>query len=399
MINRVTLENYRSIAHADVELGPLTVLVGRNGAGKSTFLDAMRLIHDALRFNLEEAIDLRGGMAAIRRWTPNGKAANLRIRLQADWNEHEGLHELVLTPISYGGYKVLHESAVSRYPMAIGSSPEDPQYDVHVETMEVDHGRLLSGWPDPDSRSRQAEITIDPRSLQLSSQTGHNQGLSELRRHLQQTAFYALYPNKLRERKQELGRQRFLDEHGENFASTILYLIKREWRSDLIAGMQRLVGDILDVRVRPSGGYLVVELKHESQSRKEKWLNLSQESDGTVRMLGLLVAIYQEPAPSLIAIEEPELTIHPGALAVLADILREASGRTQVMLTTQSPDLVSYFQADEIRVVERIDGDTQIGPIDETQRAAMEQHLFTGGELLRIEGLRRQQPVGGTASA
>ena len=60
-LTRVVLENYKSIAHGDVRLGPLNYLVGPNGAGKSNFLDALRFVADALTHSVEQALCARGG--------------------------------------------------------------------------------------------------------------------------------------------------------------------------------------------------------------------------------------------------------------------------------------------------------------------------------------------------
>jgi len=88
-----------------------------------------------------------------------------------------------------------------------------------------------------------------------------------------------------------------------------------------------------------------------------------------------------------IAIEEPELTLHPGALAIISDVLKEAVERCQVLITTQSPDLISQFDPRELRVVERRKGVTSIRPVSERQIAVVNEQLFTTGDLLRIEGL------------
>ena len=108
----------------------------------------------------------------------------------------------------------------------------------------------------------------------------------------------------------------------------------------------------------------------------------------------MLTALYQDPPKSLLSVEEPELTIHPGALGVLSDILLEASRRTQLLLTTHSPDLISRLPVKSLRAVEKVDGVTLINEIDETQRKAIEQRLFSAGDLLRLEGLVRQEDAG-----
>ena len=64
---RVQLRNFRSIARCSVGLRPLTLLVGRNGAGKSNFLDAIALVTEALRSDVAEALRRRGGIDEVRR--------------------------------------------------------------------------------------------------------------------------------------------------------------------------------------------------------------------------------------------------------------------------------------------------------------------------------------------
>ena len=120
------------------------------------------------------------------------------------------------------------------------------------------------------------------------------------------------------------------------------------------------------------------------------YFDAAVESDGTLRILGLLAALYQKRRPSLTIIEEPELHLHPGAMGVLVDVLREASLRGQVLVTTQSADLMNELESDELRVVEKINGVTHIGPVDDEYRKSVEMELFTPGDLIRVEGFRRQ---------
>lgn len=82
--------------------------------------------------------------------------------------------------------------------------------------------------------------------------------------------------------------------------------------------------------------------------------------------------------------------IHPGAMGILSDIIFEASHHSQIILTTHSPDLISRFKADTLRIVELVDGSTKIGPLREDQRQIIEDQLFGGGDLLRLGGLARE---------
>jgi predicted ATPase len=101
--------------------------------------------------------------------------------------------------------------------------------------------------------------------------------------------------------------------------------------------------------------------------------------------LGILLAVYQLLPASLIAIEEPESTIHPAAAEVLTDILMDGAARSQILLTTHSPDVLDSKNLldDQIIVVESVQGMAQITPLAKTTREVIRQRLYTAGELLR----------------
>ncbi len=143
----------------------------------------------------------------------------------------------------------------------------------------------------------------------------------------------------------------------------------------------------------PRAVALVVELNHERNGGNDRgnWFDLSHESDGTIRLLALLTALFQEPAPPLIGLEEPELAIHPGTMAVLSDTMLEAALRGQVMVATHSPDLIDRLPIESIRAVTAEDGPTQVGKVAEHQLASVKEKLFSAGELHSMEGL---QPAG-----
>jgi predicted ATPase len=114
-------------------------------------------------------------------------------------------------------------------------------------------------------------------------------------------------------------------------------------------------------------------------------------SDGTLRGLGVLVAMLQAVggATTLIGIEEPEIALHPAAVGVVIDAIRDASLHTQLIVTSHSPDLLDRddLDADEILAVRAHEGVTEIGPLNEYGRTALRGKLFTPGELMRMNEL------------
>jgi predicted ATPase len=379
MITRVQIKNFRNLADVDVELGPLTVLVGRNGAGKSTFLDALRFVRDALRLGLDTAISQRGGISALRRWSPRGRTYDMEISLELQETDGWARYSFLLGTGQKETRRVKHEI------LQIMSKSHTANYTTQFETKS-------GKWMTPPSdflinQDQTRAIPIAPDFLMLPSVSNFFSSIDVIRRNIIAASYYSVFPNTLRIPQKQTS-ETMLFEDGQNLATTLRNIKKHgEFYSDLVAALGRVVEDVYDLRVVEAGGYLVTELKHEAQNSHSPWFPLAQESDGTLRVLALLAALYQNSPHSLLAIEEPELSIHPGALAMLSDVIKEAATRSQIIITTQSPDLISRFSADQLRVVERVGGDTLIGPIDEGQRESINAQLFSAGDLLRIEGL------------
>ncbi len=120
----------------------------------------------------------------------------------------------------------------------------------------------------------------------------------------------------------------------------------------------------------------------------------SSMSDGTLRALGALVAVAQladrKQPVRLVGIEEPETALHPAAAGALMDALREAASRTQVLLTTHSPDLLDQIEIDRdgLLVVVAEEGTTKIAPADAASLDAIRSHLYPPGSLLRMDQLQ-----------
>ncbi|MEK6236082.1 MAG: ATP-binding protein [Planctomycetales bacterium] len=119
-------------------------------------------------------------------------------------------------------------------------------------------------------------------------------------------------------------------------------------------------------------------------------LSLADESEGFRRFYAHLLALYQQPPKQTLIVEHPEDGIHPGALDVLADEFKKApeEGRGQVILTTHNPEFLNNFDADQIRVVELQDSNTQINFLSPSQKEAVQDNLLDPGELLTVDFAR-----------
>jgi predicted ATPase len=104
---------------------------------------------------------------------------------------------------------------------------------------------------------------------------------------------------------------------------------------------------------------ILLEWRHKGS---ESYFSASSFSDGTLRFIGLATLFLQPQRlrPSVILVDEPELGLHPYAITLLASLVKQASTKTQIILSTQSPLLLDHFQPEDVLVADRVDGSTQL---------------------------------------
>jgi predicted ATPase len=188
---------------------------------------------------------------------------------------------------------------------------------------------------------------------------------------------------------------RLLKPAGENIASVIGHLERSNPEAlDIIQQYLHAVAPMVHgVERKAIGPVESLEFRQDMAGSRHPWRFMAQQmSDGTLRALGVLTAIFQgnrDYAPSLIGIEEPETALHPAAASALREALVRAAERTQIIVTSHSPDLLDddSLSADSLLSVASQEGETRIAPLDPASREAMRTHLFSAGELLRMNQL------------
>lgn len=378
-IQRVVLRNYKSIGHCDVRLSPLTYLIGQNGAGKSNFLDALHFVRDALAGSLDNAINERGGLNEVRRRS-SGHPTHFGIRIEFRLKDgREGLYAFDVGAMASGGYEVQHEKCIID---GIGRGP----------FFRIEKGRLIDS-----SEAAFPAITADRLALVAAS------GFTSFRPvfdALTAMGFYNLNPKLMRElQKPQDGR--LLKPVGENIASVIGHLERvAPDRVQIIKEyLQSVVPMVHGMERKAIGPMETLEFRQDMAGAKHPWKFLAQNmSDGTLRALGVLTALLQgniNYSPTLIGIEEPETALHPAASSALREVLIQASNDTQVLITSHSPDLMDdrSIDIDAILAVVSEGGETKIAPLDEASRQVLRDHLFSAGELLRMNQLTPDRKV------
>ena len=389
-IRRLKLRNYKSIAACDIRLGPLTYLVGPNGAGKSNLVDALRLVMDALDRPLESALRERGGIDAVRRRS-TGHPHNFAIALELELPGGSGCrYALEVASRPEGAFSVKREEC------SVGAGPLYGGASYVVEDGQV--VTFTSAWQAP---------AATPDRLFLVNASG----VSEFRpvyEALTRMGFYNFDLRAIRDLQPPDPGER-LARDGRNLASVLGRLAAEapDTKQRIEEFLANIAPGIRSVDRMPAAHRETLEFRQDVRGAKNPWRFFANSmSDGTLRALGILVALFQslpERASdvSFVAIEEPEMALHPGAAEVVFEALREASEHSQVLVTTHSPDLLDFpeIAVDEILAVEAADGVTRVGRLDEAGRGALQERLYTPGELLRMSELRPEGRDGPTTAS
>jgi predicted ATPase len=372
LLQRVVIQNYKSIAFCDVPLGPLNFLVGLNGSGKSNFVDAIRFCRDGLRKGLEQAFGEREASLASLSRNNWGNACGFGMRFDL----------------------ALADGRSAHYSFSLRQGPSGPVVDREECTIASSEGRMPITFS-VDSGQAQTSFGGPPAPPDGQLYLIHGAGAPEVRPVYDALSSLEFYdPEPRRMKTDSTGRPSVLDGDGGNTASVLSRIEADDgWAKFRIEDYLR--------RISPGIGGVEIE---NFQSRK--YLNFVPEdipqgrrflanevSDGTLRALAILIALFQRGpgsvAPSMIAIEEPETGIHPAAAGILLDSLIERSNFVQVLVTSHSADLLDSkdLPSDAILSVEMSSGGTRIGKLDAASLATLKKRLFTAGELLRMDDL------------
>jgi predicted ATPase len=374
-VDRLRLRNYRSVRECDVSLRPgVTFLVGPNGSGKSNILDCLRLMSEAQTKGLNQAVRERGGFREIRRKGPGKRLVSVEVDITLAASRAS--YAVDLDEAGRNSFSVVREEC-----RIAPDGPGQPAW-FRIEDRHVTSSEQVLPAPAADRLYLVAAANLAQFRPVYDAFFG--------------MAFYNLNPAVMR--APQVGDSgELLLRDGGNAASVLRRVTevspeaKRaidEFLAVIVPGVERV-----DAETVASLEVLRFEQNFPDLNRPTRFYGESM-SDGTLRALGVLLAVFQpgtpEAALDLVGIEEPEAAIHAAAAAVLRDALLEAGEHRQVVVTTHSAELLDDPDLDpaSILAVEAVrPGVTVVGQPDRAGLSALKDHLFTAGELLRVNQL------------
>jgi len=325
-IHKLTIKGFKTIRSLEnFEMRDINVLIGANGSGKSNFISYFRMLSELVR-------------GYLRVWVAKQAGANRILTFGTRETQHLeseiffGLHKyrFVLEPALDGGLifledRIEHESGYKMglttggYESSLSRERDQFQDYNHILREAYD---VISAWhvfhfhdTSDFARVKQSETLYDNTYL----------------RH--DAANLAPYLYKLRHQHPNIYQQIH-----KIIQLTIPFF------DDFVLEPQTL-----------ASGEQVIKLAWR-QKNTDYPFEVFQLSDGTLRFICLVTALLQPNPPPLIAIDEPELGLHPHAISLLGALVRSASVHTQIILATQSVDLLNEFEIEDLIIVEREDG-------------------------------------------
>jgi len=378
-IRKLRLRRFRSLRSESLDLSNPLFLVGKNGAGKSNIVDAFGFLSECMTLPLATVFENRGGTNAVRyRSGERSRPGNFAMRVDftfSNGQSAEGWYAFEIRALPDYSFSIVREKC--------SVSIADSKY-----------------WFDRDEKGFQTNVgglrpSLEPQALALPVIGGTVEfgpvlkGLSGMR-------VFSIQPAKVQELQEpDAGMQ--LKSDGSNLASVLQTMGRgdKPKLERLCELLKTVVPDTVKVRTIKHGKRLSLEFLQEWEAGTEKKsvrFEAFSMSDGTLRALGILSAFFQRTLPTLIAIEEPEGTIHPEALGSILDVVKTFARDTQIIITTHSPELLdaSWIQPENIRIVTWNRGVTHVQPLGSASVKALQSHLMGAGEQLRSNALRAE---------
>ena len=329
MIRQIIIENYKSIHKATIDLAPINVLIGANGAGKSNLISFFELLSALYNQRLQRYILERGG---IGRLLHNGLKGSDKIRGVFNFSDRNAFcFELI--PTDLGG------ALISTWDLFNNRSSSYMDYD----TWHPAH------W--------------DKDVLESQIRENKTWRAGYLQEFLESCTVYHFHDtSRTSAMRQACDAEdnRYLRHDASNLPAFLYRLEQTEPRAFTLIEqtIQSIAPYFKRFSLAPSSlAPNQISLVWEEQD-SDMYLDAQSLSDGTLRFIALATLLLQPDPPKTIVIDEPELGLHPAAIEKLAALVRVASHKAQVIIATQSSSFVSCFEPEDIVVVERKEGST-----------------------------------------
>ncbi|MEA5458122.1 AAA family ATPase [Arcicella sp. LKC2W] len=323
MINLIKIRNFKSIREMELKLLPINVLIGANGAGKSNFINFFKLIYNIYTQNLQNYIAEEAGAENI---LYNGLKESERLLGRIEFDKTNA-YSFTLKPNQQGN--LFFEYDITRF------------Y----------HGFGKTGWD---------EIPLGNGYLESRLKNEEGGRYKYVKKYMSSFKIFHFHDTSKTAKIKQKGNiddNQYLFEDAGNLAAFLYFLQEKHPKSFIkIEMLIRSVAPYFDCFVLEPDKIREDKIQLSwKQKGSDMRLYAMQLSDGTLRFMALATLLLQPEIPSTIIIDEPELGLHPFAINKLAGLIKKASAQSQIIISTQSINLVDNFSPEDIITVDRED--------------------------------------------
>lgn len=326
MIERINISNYKSICNAEIDLKAINILIGPNGAGKSNFISFFELTRNMLEQRLGRYLLEHGGIDSM---LYRGRKISDNISALIDF-ENCNAFAFKLKPTQ--GPKAYIEYTKDFFNnRKLKDKKYEEFWNPHTWDVNVEESAILTNpqWRAGYIRSFLKSFTV---------YHFHDTSLSSPMRQLSR-----------------IGDNEYLRHDGSNLAAYLFKLKNTDIKSfNLIEGTIRSIAPYFkEFKLIPNKimeGFIGLEWEERDT---DTYMDATNFSDGTLRFIALATLLLQPDSPKTIIIDEPELGLHPAAIIKLGALIKRAAIRTQIIIATQSIELINNFSINDLLVVGR----------------------------------------------
>lgn len=347
-LSRITISGFKSIKKCDINFGKINVLIGSNGAGKSNFISAFTLLQNILSQNLQVFV-AQSGMNSL---FYNGR----KVTEEIDFEVHFGKNSYGFVLIPTDDNRLIFRKEYFGY------------YGQWENESNVSRGAIESQWQ--SGAHNELDHYVIPILEKQNWRVYH---------------FHDTGRSAKVKQEHNISNNKVLMNDAGNLAA-FLYRLKSNYEKnykEIVQTIQLIAPYFADFVLEPQEGNEEQIVLKWQQKGCEDVFNASQLSDGTLRFICLTTLLLQphELQPATIIIDEPELGLHPYAITIFAEMVRQLSDEKQIIISTQSVEMLNEFDVEDVIVVDRDETGSKFKRLNENELEVWLKEDYALGDL------------------
>lgn len=347
-ISQIKIKGFKSIKESTIKFNKINVLIGSNGAGKTNFISVFTLLQNIVARNLAVYV----GQTGVSSLFFKGRKTTEEIAVEVFFGDNS--YGFVLIPTDDN--RLIFKREYFGY------------HGYHENESNVSRGHSEALWE--NGVGNKTDRYIIPILTKQNWRVYH---------------FHDTGRNAIVKQEHNISNNKALSFDAGNLAA-FLYRLREHYESsykEIIASVKLIAPYFDDFELAPNERNEEKIILRWKQSGCEDVFNASQLSDGTLRFICLATLLLQpqELQPATIIIDEPELGLHPYAITIFAEIVKQISENRQIIISTQSVELLNEFDVDDIIVVDRDNDGSVFKRLDEESLKEWLKNDYTLGEL------------------